>query len=50
MRPIGIGLAAALVLTGVSTPELLAQSEIQPDRVFAGLPELVAALEQAHGA
>ncbi len=46
----GAGLAAGLVLTGVSTPELLAQSEIQPDRVFAGLPELVAALEQAHGA
>lgn len=37
------GLAAALVLTGVTTPELLAQSALQPDAVFAGLPELATA-------
>ena len=38
------GLASALVLTGVATREQLAQSALQPDVVFDGLPELVAAL------
>ena len=37
------GLASALVLTGVSTREQLARSNIQPGAVFAGLPELAAA-------
>jgi len=37
------GLASALVLTGVTTPELLERSALQPDAVYAGLPELVAA-------
>ena len=37
------GLASALVLTGVSTRAQLAQSTLQPEIVFAGLPELVAA-------
>ncbi len=41
------GLAAGLVLTGVSTAEDVARSELQPDDVFAGLPELVAAWEAA---
>lgn len=43
---LGAGLAAALVLTGVTTRDLLAASSIQPDMVFAGLPELVAALAE----
>jgi 4-nitrophenyl phosphatase len=38
------GLASAMVLTGVNTREDLATSELQPGAVFAGLPELVAAL------
>jgi 4-nitrophenyl phosphatase len=37
------GLASALVLTGVTTRESLAQSEIQPDAVFDDLPALAAA-------
>jgi 4-nitrophenyl phosphatase len=37
------GLASALVLTGVATRAQLAQSALQPEIVFAGLPELVAA-------
>jgi 4-nitrophenyl phosphatase len=37
------GLASALVLTGVSTAESLAQSAIQPDAVYADLPTLTAA-------
>lgn len=40
----GAGLASALVLTGVTTQADLEQSALQPDAVFAGLPELVAAL------
>jgi 4-nitrophenyl phosphatase len=40
------GLASALVLTGVATRAELAHSEIQPDVVFAGLPEIVAAWER----
>ena len=39
------GLASALVLTGVATPESLKESEIQPDGVYADLPTLVAAWE-----
>lgn len=37
------GLASALVLTGVTTREQLAHSQVQPGAVFAGLPELAAA-------
>jgi 4-nitrophenyl phosphatase len=37
------GLASALVLTGVATPESLADSAIQPDGVYADLPAIVAA-------
>jgi len=37
------GLASALVLTGVTTPEILEQSPIQPDAVYADLPAMVAA-------
>lgn len=37
------GLASALVLTGVTTPEALERSPLQPDGVYAGLSELVAA-------
>jgi 4-nitrophenyl phosphatase len=37
------GLASALVFTGVTTPEILKQSAIQPDAVYADLPAMVAA-------
>jgi len=37
------GLASALVLTGVTTQDDLKHSPLQPDAVYAGLPELVAA-------
>jgi 4-nitrophenyl phosphatase len=37
------GLASALVLTGVTTPGALERSPLQPDAVYAGLPELAAA-------
>jgi 4-nitrophenyl phosphatase len=37
------GLASALVLTGVSTLNDLKQSTLQPDAIYAGLPELMAA-------
>jgi 4-nitrophenyl phosphatase len=37
------GLASALVLTGVTTPEALERSDLKPDAVYAGLPELVSA-------
>ncbi len=40
----GCQLPSALVMTGVTTADQLAASEIQPDWVFAGLPELTAAL------
>jgi 4-nitrophenyl phosphatase len=36
-------LPSALVFTGVTTPEILAQSAIQPDAVYADLPAMVAA-------
>ncbi len=39
-----LGIKTALVLTGVETDASLRESEVQPDAVFAGLPELVAAL------
>lgn len=39
-----IGIKTALVLTGVETEASLRASETQPDLVFAGLPELIAAL------
>jgi len=35
------GMATAVVLTGVTTPEMLAVSEIQPDYVLHGLDELL---------
>jgi len=41
-----LGMQTALVMTGVESPDSLAASEIQPDYVYAGLPELVAALDQ----
>ena len=39
-----LGIKTALVMTGVETVESLRGSEIQPDLVFAGLPELMQAL------
>ncbi|MCY3832988.1 MAG: HAD-IIA family hydrolase [Chloroflexi bacterium] len=39
-----LGIKTALVLTGVETEESLRLSDVQPDCVFAGLPELIAAL------
>ena len=39
-----LGIQTALVMTGVETKASLQESEAQPDRVFAGLPELIAAL------
>jgi 4-nitrophenyl phosphatase len=39
------GLASALVLTGVSTMADLKHSALQPDGVYAGLPEIVAGWE-----
>ncbi|MXX50487.1 MAG: HAD-IIA family hydrolase [Chloroflexi bacterium] len=42
-----LGIRTALVMTGVETPQSLSASEIQPDYVFAGLPELLAALAEA---
>ena len=38
------GMPTALVMTGVTSPALLEESVLQPDVVFAGLPELGAAL------
>lgn len=38
-----VGLRAALVLTGVTTRDDLAASSEQPDAIFTGLPELLAA-------
>jgi len=43
------GLITALVRSGVTSPEVLAASAIQPDLVFDGLPDLQAALGQALG-
>jgi 4-nitrophenyl phosphatase len=39
-----LGIKTALVMTGVETEESLRESELQPDSVFAGLPELIEAL------
>ena len=39
-----LGMQTALVMTGVETEESLGASEVQPDMVFAGLPELIEAL------
>ena len=39
-----LGIKTALVMTGVETEESLPGSEVQPDLVFAGLPELIKAL------
>ncbi|MCY4145483.1 MAG: HAD-IIA family hydrolase [Chloroflexi bacterium] len=41
-----LGMQTALVLTGVESLASLAVSDVQPDAVYAGLPELVAALAQ----
>lgn len=38
------GMATILVLSGVTSPQLLAESDIQPDMVFNGLEDLLAAL------
>ena len=40
------GIPSAMVLTGVSTRDDLAHSPIQPDAVFADLPELLGALRR----
>ncbi len=40
-----LGIKTALVLTGVETAESLKASAVQPDWVFAGLPELLGALK-----
>jgi arabinose operon protein AraL len=39
------GMATAVTLTGVTTPELLAGSDIQPDYVLRRLDELLASLQ-----
>ena len=39
-----VGMKTALVMTGVETEESLKNSEVQPDVVYAGLPELLADL------
>ena len=39
-----LSIQTALVMTGVETEESLRMSEIQPDMIFAGLPELIEAL------
>lgn len=44
-----LGIKTALVMTGVETEDSLKVSDIQPDVVFAGLPELVSALREAKG-
>ena len=44
-----VGIKTALVMTGVETEESLKASNIQPDGVYAGLPELIEALRQAQG-
>ena len=39
-----LGIPTALVMTGVETPDSLRKSAVQPDLVFADLPELISAL------
>ena len=50
-NPIGAniraGLTTIMVMTGVSTPADLAAAPCQPDYAFAGLPELMAALDES---
>ena len=41
------GIGTILVLTGISTRADLESSECQPDYVFEGMPDFIAALEQA---
>ena len=41
------GLPSVLVLTGVTTPDDLDRSQIQPDMVVADLPDLIAAFNEA---
>ena len=41
---VALGMQTALVLTGVESRESLAESDIQPDYVYPGLPELTMAL------
>ncbi len=43
-----LGIKTALVMTGVETVESLQESEMRPDMVFAGLPELIGALRNTH--
>ena len=43
------GMPTALVLTGISTIEDIEATGIHPDWIFAGLPELTTALQQARG-
>lgn len=40
------GMSTALVMSGVTTPEILAESEIQPDAVFEDLRDLLAAWQE----
>ncbi len=42
------GLKTILVLSGVTTPEMLKTSDIQPDWVFSGIDELVQAWQSAN--
>lgn len=44
-----VGIQTALVLTGVETEASVQASEVQPDYVYDGLPELMTALKQALG-
>ena len=41
-----LGIKTALVMTGVETDDSLRASAVKPDMVFAGLPELLAALRR----
>ena len=41
-----LGMQTALVMTGVESRDSLAASDVQPDYVYAGLPELTSALAQ----
>ena len=42
-----LGLTSLLVLSGIATATMLADSPVKPDLVFAGLPELTAAWQAA---
>lgn len=44
-----VGIKTALVMTGVETEVSLKANDIQPDGIYAGLPELIEALRQAQG-